>query len=118
MVVGIPQLEAAIAALHSHSCTVLGTHPTSVPSPAVLCNAMLHFDIYLCVPLQNPAQGMHSDGEQTEVVNYIVGCLLQRINKDWNYAWDMMLSICEYAVNLMDIPDEYFHIVVVLCLCS
>ncbi len=65
MVMGTPQLEAAISLLHSHSCTILGIHTTLVVSLASLCSAVMHFDIYLCGPLQNPSQGMHDDEEQT-----------------------------------------------------
>ena len=59
-----------------------------------------------------------SDRDQKELINCIVGPLLQRIDKDWNYVWDMILTICEYASHCMDIVVKYYRIVEVLYIWS
>ena len=55
---------------------------------------------------------------QQDIINYVVHQLLQQINVDQKYVWDMILTVCEYAVHRMEVADKYYQIVEVLYLWS
>ncbi len=79
---------------------------------------MKHFDLHICVMLEDPSLGMRTVEEQNELINSFSVQLLHWFDDDENYAWDMMLKVCKYAVNIMDIIYEYYCIGEILYHCS
>ncbi len=47
---------------------------------------MRYFDVHICMLLEDPLLGMHAVEEQNDMINSVVGCLMQWFDNDKNYA--------------------------------
>ncbi len=70
--------------------------------------------MYICVPMERENFLSLNRRDKKEVINHVIHCILQKIDENQNYVWDMILMVCEYAVHCMDVADEYYRIVEVL----
>ncbi len=69
-----------------------------------------HYNNHVRLLLEDPLLGTGTVEGQNEIINSLVGHLLQRFNDSETFAWDVILKICKYAMNLMEVANKYYCI--------